>query len=155
MPQKPVPENSTSAQPEKAGYDVVMMFYLVSGVLGCLYYAFLFVYVWLLDQEFLPAESLGYFLVFGFPGVIIGFLVTYGWLLGIFLLIRYCRSWRVVVPAAALVAVGVFSFISRVLLLLSSINDVALVFYFFVATLVGIEWLLSKTLHSRNRPPAA
>ena len=151
MPQKPKLENSTSAQSEIPGYGVVMIFYLVAGAIGSLYIVFL----WLLDRGFLPSESLAYFLIYGFPGLIIGLLITYGWLLGVFLIIRYRRSWRVIVPAAALVALGVFSFFGRALLLPASISDVLLVFYIIAASLVGIEWLTSKILHTRNRPPMA
>ena len=142
-------------KPEKPGYGLVMMFYLVSGALGCMYFGFLFVYAWLLDQESGRAESVGYFLAFGFPGALIGFLANYGWLLGIFLTIRYRSSWRVMVPAATLVALGALTFVSRVFLLLPSINDVALVFYFLAATLIGVEWLSNRTRRSRNRPPSA
>ncbi len=140
MPKKADPEDSTSAQSEKPGYGLVMIFYLVSGAFGILYFAFLIVSLWLLDRGFLADESLTHFLVFGFPGLILGFL-PYGWPVGIVLLIRYRRSWRVVIPAAVLIAFGVSSLFSKALLLPASVNDVALVLYIVAACAVGIEWL--------------
>ena len=139
MSQKPKLENSTSAQCETPGYGAVMIFYLVTGAIGSLYIVFL----WLLDRGFLQNESLAYFLIYGLPGMIVGLLITYGWLLGVFLIIRYRRSWRVIAPAAALVALGIFSFFGKALLLPASISDVVLVFYIIAASLVGIEWLTS------------
>ena len=154
MPQTAVPEGSTSTQTEKTGYALVMIFYLVTGALGIIYFAFLLFSVWLLDQGSPAAESLMYFLVLGFPGLILG-LLNYAWPVGIFLLIRYRGSWRVVVPAAVVVASGVSSFFSKALLLPSWINDVALVLYIITACSVAIDWLARRKLSSRNRPPVA
>jgi hypothetical protein len=142
-PQEAVPESPTSAPSETRGYGLVMIFYLVTGALGILYFVFLLTSLWLLDRGSLAAESLMYFLVFGFPGLIIGFL-AYAWPIGIILLIRYRLVWRVAVPAALLLAFGVSTLLSKALLLRAPVSDAALVLYVLAACLVGIEWLVRR-----------
>jgi hypothetical protein len=127
------------------GIRWVMAVYFLTGLVGSVFLGVLllrdFGYITFEPYEYYAAQ---YFLLIGF-----GLLMSYGWIVGIILIILYRHSWSVVTPAIVLVVSRFLSILSNILVhigvslpFITYAEYAAIHVYCIAALLIGGGWLV-------------